>query len=85
MLTLADGTFFPPGCLCYSVGPRKRTCGSSPRSLTGAWVLLQGLFRSVVTVRGVCFSWPRRCFSRPRWRHTHVFDVCVRSVHIQEV
>jgi hypothetical protein len=22
MLTLADGTFFPSGCWCYSVGPR---------------------------------------------------------------
>jgi hypothetical protein len=32
----ADGTFFPPGCQCLSVGPHQRTRGSSPRSLAGA-------------------------------------------------
>jgi hypothetical protein len=33
-----------------SVGPRLRTHGSSPRSPTGAWVLLQGFYRGISSV-----------------------------------
>jgi hypothetical protein len=45
-----------------------------PRSLGGMCALLQGFFRSVVIVRGVCFSRPRRC-------HTHVLTfACVRCI-----
>jgi hypothetical protein len=33
-----------------SVGPRQRTRGSSPRSPTGAWVLLQEFFRGISPV-----------------------------------
>jgi hypothetical protein len=47
MLTLADGTFFPPGCWCYSMGPLERTRGSSPQSLAGVLVLLQGFLNRI--------------------------------------
>jgi hypothetical protein len=56
MLMLADGTFFPPGFQCRSVGPRQRTRGSSPRSPAGAWVLLQGFFREFLPVCGAFVS-----------------------------
>jgi hypothetical protein len=43
MLVLADGTF-SPWLLCYSVGARWRTRGSSPRSLGGVWHSFKVLF-----------------------------------------
>jgi hypothetical protein len=43
MLVLVDGTFFP-WLLCYSVGTRWRTRGSSPRSLEGVWYSSKVLF-----------------------------------------
>jgi hypothetical protein len=79
MLLLDDGTFFPPGRWCYSVGPRSRTRGSSPRSLAGAWVLLQGFFRKCAGVRGVSFSRHWQYSSRPRRCHAHVFGLVPHS------
>jgi hypothetical protein len=52
MMTLTDGTFFPPSCQCCSVGPRQRTRGSSPRSPAGACVLMQGFFCEFLPVCG---------------------------------
>jgi hypothetical protein len=77
MLTLTDGTLFPPGCRAIPWGRASGPAGLAPKALEEC-VLLQGFFRSVVIVRGVCFSRPRRC-------HSHVFDVRVRSVHIRGV
>jgi hypothetical protein len=56
MLTLVDGTFFPPGCWCYSMGPRQRTRGSSPRSLAGTWVFLQGFFTRSASIGDISAS-----------------------------
>jgi hypothetical protein len=43
MLVLADGMFLP-WLLCYSVGTRWQTRGSSPRSLGGVWHSSKVLF-----------------------------------------
>jgi hypothetical protein len=43
--------------------------------------LLQGFIRSIVFVRGIYLSRPRRYFSRPRRRRTHVSTfACVRCM-----
>jgi hypothetical protein len=64
MLEPTDRTSFPPGLRTLSMGPRQRTRGSSPRSLVGAWALLQGFYREtwsegvvhISTGGGNCFS-----------------------------
>jgi hypothetical protein len=49
MLKPTDRTFFP-WLQMPSVGPRQRTRGSSPRSPAGAWVLMQGFYRGILSV-----------------------------------
>jgi hypothetical protein len=46
MLTLADGTFFPWLLMLFR-GAALADCGSSPRSLAGAWVLLLGFLHRI--------------------------------------
>jgi hypothetical protein len=48
-------------------------------------VLLQGFFAESAGVRGVSFSRHRQYPSRLRRCHLHLFDICLRSVHFQEV
>jgi hypothetical protein len=72
-LTLADRTFFLPGCCAVLWGCSSGPAGLAPEALEEC-VLLQGFFRSVVIVRGACFSQPRRC-------HAHVSTfACVRCI-----
>jgi hypothetical protein len=64
MLEPTDRTLFPPGCKCLSVGPRQRTCGSSPRSPAGVWVLLQGFSRGI-SLAAWYVSQPASAMSQP--------------------
>jgi hypothetical protein len=71
MLALADGTFFPPGCQCYSVGPRPQTRGSSPLLTVNSCIKVRldlQTDKSPVVVKGPFF--PRVVNPRYRIRGT---------------
>jgi hypothetical protein len=70
---LLDVVLFRGGALAH------RRC--SPRSLAGAWVLLQGFFVESAGVRGVSFSRHQQYFRRPRRCHAHVLGTCLHPVH----
>jgi hypothetical protein len=56
MLEPADGTFFPPGCQCCSVGPRQRTRGSSPEALQERGNSCRGFLASFCQCAGHLFQ-----------------------------
>jgi hypothetical protein len=57
-LTLADGTFFPPGCLCCSVGGggASAPAGVVPEGLQERGFSCKVFHAAFVGVRGVSFS-----------------------------
>jgi hypothetical protein len=79
-LTLADGTFFPPGCCAISwvTLAQPRVQPPKPCRSMGTPV---GFFAVFVSARDVSFSWHRQCFSRPRRCRAHISTlVCIQCI-----
>jgi hypothetical protein len=80
-LTLADGTFFPPGCCVVPWGRASAPEGVAPKDLQERGCSCRVFFTMFVSVRGINFSRHRHCSSRPRLCHTHALTlVCVRCI-----
>jgi hypothetical protein len=80
-LTLADGTFFPPGCCAVPWGRTSAPAGVAPDALQERGCSCKVFSQHLVSVRGVSFSRHQRCFSRPQRCHTHVLTfACVRCI-----
>jgi hypothetical protein len=84
MLTLADGTSFPPGCCAIPWGCASGPVGLAPEALQERECSCK-VFSQSAGVLGVSFSRHRQYPSRPRQCHAHVFDIRLHSVHHQEV
>jgi hypothetical protein len=80
-LTLADGTFFPPGCYAVPWGHASAPTGVAPEALQERGCTCKVFSATFFSVRGVSFSRRQRCFSRPRRCRAHVSTpVCVRCI-----
>jgi hypothetical protein len=80
-LTLADGTFFHPGCCVVPWGRASTPVGVAPEALQERGCSCKVFSATFVSVQGVSFSRHRRCFSWPQWCRAHVSAlVCVRCI-----
>jgi hypothetical protein len=64
---LPDGSFFPPRHCAFSWGRASAPTGVAPEALEECVHSYKVFSQRASGVRGVCFNWPRRYFSRPRW------------------
>jgi hypothetical protein len=80
-LVLSNGTFFPPVCCAIPWGRASAPAGVAPEALEECEYSCKVFPRCIASVRGVCFSQTRQCFSWPRRCHAHVSAfACVRCL-----
>jgi hypothetical protein len=81
---LADGTFFPPGCCVVPWGRISALAGVAPEALEERECSCK-VFYSVLSMCEVLVSASFGSVSASLGGAVPTYDICLRSVHVQEV